>query len=102
MTGIAGLACRRSLATGLEVDVGSADHDGSGPIGKHIATAEDHTLLAKIGQMHVDGGTTGSKRLGQRAGSHQRIAPYQVDDLLFPFGKHLMSLRHLYWSKQMG
>ncbi len=93
VTGIAGLAGRPGRAACLEVDVGSADDDGAGPLGEHIATAEDHTLLAEIGQVHIDRGPAGSQRRGQRVGSHQWIAAKQVDDLLFPFREHLMIIR---------
>ena len=100
VTGVAGMAGRPGLAVGLQVDVGSADDDGAGLLGEHISTAEDHTLLAEIGQVHVDRGPAGSQRRRHSGAPHQRITPKQLDYLLFPVREHLTSISAPCCNKQ--
>ena len=96
MTGIARLVGCASGAASLEVDIGAPDDDGAGLLGEHIPTAEDHALLAQVGQVHIDRRSAGSQRRGKRGGVDQRVASKQVDDLLFPIREHLTSVSELY------
>ena len=84
---VAGRRDDGAAAARLDVHVGAADDDHGLLLAQDVAPAEDHALLAEVGQVHVDGGPGGAELPRQRGRPDQRVATQQRDDLLLAVGQ---------------